>query len=190
MSSPIVVPFNFDPIATSIKTSNYTIPAGRYARISNLNNPAPSSNFSGSNTTGSAFPSCATIDGRVILVSGIRATLNANNFSAGSVTVSFSLIPSFAGIFTVAPSHPTGFCQVNSNSSWVTVVSGSSGTIFASGSFPNVTGLRLTWTGLQNTGSYAEILPYSSPSYFWAKEGEVIALTRSLVSVEEFNRIS
>jgi hypothetical protein len=31
MSSPIVVPFNFQPVSTTLRTSNYTIPSGRYA---------------------------------------------------------------------------------------------------------------------------------------------------------------
>lgn len=33
MSAPIFIPFNFNPVETSVKTSNYTIPAGRYAYV-------------------------------------------------------------------------------------------------------------------------------------------------------------
>lgn len=34
MSSPLTIPFNHQPISTSVKTSSYTIPAGNYARAS------------------------------------------------------------------------------------------------------------------------------------------------------------
>lgn len=33
MSSNLVVPFNFQPSSVSIKTSSYTIPAGKYAKV-------------------------------------------------------------------------------------------------------------------------------------------------------------
>lgn len=33
MSSPIVIPFNFDPIQISVVTTSFTVPAGRYARV-------------------------------------------------------------------------------------------------------------------------------------------------------------
>jgi hypothetical protein len=33
MGAPIVVPFNFQPVAVSVRTASYTIPAGRYARV-------------------------------------------------------------------------------------------------------------------------------------------------------------
>lgn len=33
MPAPIVVPFNFEPVAVSVRTASYTIPAGRYARV-------------------------------------------------------------------------------------------------------------------------------------------------------------
>lgn len=34
MSSRILIPFNFQPVATAVKTASYTIPAGRYAKVS------------------------------------------------------------------------------------------------------------------------------------------------------------
>jgi len=33
MSSRILIPFDYNPVASSIKTGNYTIPQGRYARL-------------------------------------------------------------------------------------------------------------------------------------------------------------
>jgi hypothetical protein len=33
MSAPFIIPFNFDPISTTLKTSSYTIPSGQYAEI-------------------------------------------------------------------------------------------------------------------------------------------------------------
>lgn len=33
MSSPIILPFNFQPVAVSVRTASYTIPTGRYARV-------------------------------------------------------------------------------------------------------------------------------------------------------------
>lgn len=33
MSSPLVIPFDHNPIAISVKTASYTIPVGRYARV-------------------------------------------------------------------------------------------------------------------------------------------------------------
>lgn len=33
MSAPLVVPFNFQPSAVSVKTGSYTIPAGKYAKV-------------------------------------------------------------------------------------------------------------------------------------------------------------
>lgn len=33
MSAPYIVPFNFQPVAISVKTTSYTIPAGKYARV-------------------------------------------------------------------------------------------------------------------------------------------------------------
>lgn len=33
MTAPLVVPFNFNPTSVSVRTSSYTIPAGRYAKV-------------------------------------------------------------------------------------------------------------------------------------------------------------
>lgn len=33
MSAPFIVPFNFQPVAVSVKTTSYTIPAGKYAQV-------------------------------------------------------------------------------------------------------------------------------------------------------------
>lgn len=33
MSSALVVPFNFQPESTSVRTSSYTIPTGKYAKV-------------------------------------------------------------------------------------------------------------------------------------------------------------
>jgi hypothetical protein len=44
MSSPIVVPFNFEPVSISVKTSSYTIPQGKYANCKNLDAEATINN--------------------------------------------------------------------------------------------------------------------------------------------------
>jgi hypothetical protein len=36
MSAPFIIPFDNNPASTSIKTTSYTIPAGKYARVQNL----------------------------------------------------------------------------------------------------------------------------------------------------------
>lgn len=33
MPAPIVIPFNFNPVTTTVKTGSYTIPAGKYAKV-------------------------------------------------------------------------------------------------------------------------------------------------------------
>jgi hypothetical protein len=33
MSAPIVVPFNYQPVSTTVQVASYTIPAGKYARV-------------------------------------------------------------------------------------------------------------------------------------------------------------
>jgi len=33
MSAPFFLPFNFQPVSVSVKTGSYTIPAGKYARV-------------------------------------------------------------------------------------------------------------------------------------------------------------
>jgi hypothetical protein len=34
MTAPFVMPFNFQPTSVSVKTGSYTIPSGKYARVS------------------------------------------------------------------------------------------------------------------------------------------------------------
>lgn len=80
MAAPLVVPFNFQPTAASVKTGSYTIPAGSYARVV--------VNLEGSATF--------TID----TVTALRGTQNSVLGSSGLITQTQNIEASSAGIAT------------------------------------------------------------------------------------------
>lgn len=93
MSAPLVVPFNFQPVSVSVKTSAYTIPAGSYALVKTNSaffsidavNVYPSFTIATSAATASTGTKFALVDGLVYVHTASLTVASANaNGNSGS----------------------------------------------------------------------------------------------------------
>ena len=90
MAAPFIIPFNNQPLTTTIKTASYTIPAGKYAKATGyfISN--------GSGTAATYTMSSLSIDGVAVLrESGFRVTRTI----AGATAV-FTVPSTFCGTMT------------------------------------------------------------------------------------------
>jgi len=172
MSSPIVIPFNFQPVETSVKTANYTIPVGRYARIahvsSNLNSTANNANLT--LATGSI-----SLNGSVI----VRAPVTYTLAGFGTTTTRTITAPSF-GLFTFLFNTSSGGTFIDS----VAAIAGSSYTL--GGSSYTVSPAQAV--SFLVKGIWTPNAPTNIET--WLRAGDVITIASMQVRVEEFNQIS
>jgi hypothetical protein len=197
MSSPIVIPFNFQPVETSVKTANYTIPVGRYARASFSFPNYPMTTASNANI--SLAVASISINGAVILRGKSGGRL-VTTVTARTVT-----IPS-AGYVT--------FGAVNSNSGaqivWnLTQFDGLTSVLENILTVNNFTAPRCNLSSMYlsrttsfvvqqtNTGSLSHslLIDYdpinnNQSSQVWLRAGDIIGISNAAAFVEEFNQIS
>lgn len=89
MSSPLVLPFNFQPVAVSVRTASYTIPPGRYARV--VVNLEGSATFTIGGVTALRGTQNNVLSSSNTQMSGTAPTQLAINSSAGTGTAAFGV---------------------------------------------------------------------------------------------------
>lgn len=203
MSSPIVVPFNFQPAETSIKTSNYTIPAGRYARVSivtGLGSVAVGPHSS-NNATFSRPVGFLRLNNISILTNDFSLT-SLNNSSPETFTLNFGSPVDLCGLFSLGvnsyQSNGAASLQVNLTSGgWTNVVSvviaDALSNSLAFNSFNQVNGIRVVkpagFAAYTLTGSYTKQNNVFNTDFF-VPSGSVLTASGVRYLVQEFNQIS
>lgn len=185
MSSPFVIPFNFQPLSSEIKSSTYTIPAGRYAQIEPVN---------------------TVTSNKAVVESDSNLTINISKIEIDSEDYyffpsSFRLAVSTSGERTItAPSQGVFdlFLTKNSDSSGTAYVSAVDGvTTGSSGQRSGTTGsvsndlnyghlslvaksVAINRTDSAGTASvFGKWQQTDKPSPIWLKSGQVITITGS-----------
>lgn len=183
MPAPFIIPFNYQPNSVSIKTSSYTIPAGKYALVSpksaffTLNgvdvftiNDSLSFNETSASTVVRYFVS----DGRYSWITSASGTRTGNT-SSGSVTLSLGSQTSIGS---------TQYVSLNRTLNGTTSASNihiPTGHIFVASS--NVNSGLYTWA----ISISVKILS-SDVTDLWVPSGSVLSGDNFIVS--EFNQIS
>jgi hypothetical protein len=198
MSAPFIVPFNFMTVQSSVRTANYTVPAGRYARLTPLADPPISIHLtqsSGHNPT--RTPSFIRVNGRNITYPDIEVGVAAAT-AAVTNTITFSTATDLCGTFLMnyeAGGSASYVMQVLQSGTWNTVVSGEG--LFGV-SVRRVASYRADCSGIRVTkpsSSTAQAISGSVVSgarsgYVWLRAGDVIAISATTYYLEEFNNIS
>jgi hypothetical protein len=183
----VFIPFNFDPIATTRKTSSYTIPVGRYARAKPASRTGTINGVEYlSGTTATISPSAGNASGTGILVDSntFNGRLEVTEVAVGTAIISLTLTTS------AAPSY------VLRQISWPTTsfsVFWENGHAISGDAFPSAPSKILTYSHFLissdqiNSGSNAyrqSIIYYENPEYTWVPSGTVLAGCNWMV--EEF----
>jgi hypothetical protein len=193
MSSPIVIPFNFQPVETSVKTANYTIPVGRYARASFSFSSIPQTNASNANLT---IPTASF---------GVNGVVLGRGVSTGRLVISNN-----STLRTVAaPSS-------GSTRMYFNILSGAQSTVNIEGEGNNSFGTSTTFQNYLSQNGAIEIFHRSTTvmtitnsssnfshynfiyypelklvqDFLWLRAGDIINLTNASAFVEEYNQIS
>jgi len=180
MSSPIVIPFNFQPVQTSKKTTNYTIPAGRYARATAIDCRGQ---LNGVEIFIGNFVTITTGNGRGLVGMNFTGKIEQAN-TTGSRTVSYVLTNggSTSGVTITNASNANnlpvtyfenGFCINIPNSNLIAT----------SGVTPTIEVISST-----SGAAFRVSKGIISPASIWVKSGDVLAGTSWIV--EEYNQIS
>jgi hypothetical protein len=172
MSAPFIIPFNFQPVSTSVKTASYTIPAGKYARVKPLR-----ADF----TLNGVSLGVTAIN--IVSVSGSIASLSVSPLS-GSVLISHTIE------ITTGSVSATGTIFTGTGSPAVGTISRTFiGSTTAAIAIP-VAGVAFSISVLcAATANYSVTHASFSepPDSFWIPSG---VLTGSMYIVEEYNNIT
>jgi len=163
MAAPFVVPFNFQPFSTTIKTASYTVPAGYYARITPmLNNISVDGVYIN--------------NGPLTVQSGDTTNLTLNIHAGQPYIFNWALIGSGTDYYTINGVNygRGGTAPYNTASGSVLLVP----TNFAST-------VSMTYTGTASEGPWSLQLWTSTPnnSQFWVKTGTVMDGSRYIVEL-------
>jgi len=174
MASPIVVPFNFDPVITAVRTASYTIPSGRYAQV---------------------FGECDS--GGSISVNGVTAvtTTAFSNIQVNGNAPSYTVPSGFRAKFrTISEGTTSGVLTLNGNSNY----GNQDNTTVQGGALSEVGPGGTASVSSSGTGTFQGIHGVAIPSnatnrqaQFWLKAGDVLSGAGSWRAVvQEFNKIS
>jgi len=176
----VFIPFNFEPISTTIKTSSYAIPSGRYARVKPFFLDSVSFDTSATVFTISD-PHTASLNGVVVAVSTIVATY----INATDVAIT---LPSYDMLARIQAGYTSGTLTYKIRTIKTFSFSADGGLT------AQVNGGSLVVSG----GSLSSMLITLEPNPavhlfepFWVKEGDTLAGTGSYRwLVEEYYKIT
>lgn len=173
MSAPFIVPFNFQPVSVSVKTTSYTIPAGKYAYVFvevysggiftiNAVNAITSDPFLNIDYAGTATGTIYTVPAGYRAIIPTVGSSNADSFTMNGNT--------FAGISTSANLIREG----------ITIEIGPSGTLASSSSGTKA----VSGVAIPSNATHKE-------TSFWLPTGTVLSGTSNWrATVMEYNMIS
>lgn len=202
MSAPFIIPFNHQPVSTSIKTSAYTIPSGKYARVIPLN-------WSGTwsipnNSTGLTYTDAGfDFNGSIIATQTYSVTYSLTTTQSATKT-NYIIPPAFSGVNCTYHVYCAGSASLDSFSSehvsgstvYTIGISGSSSVaqfMYEINSVPKIN--RLIITHIPNTAVSITTRGMFSCEMaaepFWVTEGDVLNSNgNGYFLIEEYNKIS
>lgn len=171
MSAPFIVPFNFQPVSVSVKTTSYTIPSGKYAYVfvevysggiftinavnSITSDPFLNIDYAGTSTAIYTVPA-----GYRAIIPVIGSTSTDNFYINGNTAAAFS----------AGAGHPTG----------VNIEIGPSGTLTSGSTFIKA----VSGVAIPSNATHKE-------TSFWLPTGTVLSGTSNWrATVMEYNMIS
>lgn len=176
MSSPIIVPFNFNPYAVEFKTSSYTVPAGSYAfaEVETIGAVLSSSTLT-SGSTG-VTPSNCTINSQIVAYGPASLTHRILN----NLSVNYNL-SSNGTVATINPSGPlsgTGFFVVSGNVAFSTTVTFT----FSLPAYAYIGNFYLYRNSTTSYGGSVGLTPVNSLKVrSWVPEGTILSGTGSFL---------
>jgi hypothetical protein len=197
----LLIPFDFNPIETSTKTSNYTIPSGRYARgiVRQGRESIPLAQFTGTESR-TINPSFVYLNGKNISFSDFTYSVNSSasvthtlNFASNLPYLGFFLDTTMSGLAGSSAS-----IQILLGATWTTITTFTNlrisvtlgGPIFYE--YEDVNGIRSTGTQIGTnrfTVSQGMRNGIIEGEPIWLKSGDVLGINNSLVWLEEYNVI-
>ena len=201
MSAPFIIPFNHQPVSTSIKTSAYTIPSGKYARVIPLNWNGTWSipnNSNGLTYTDAGFD----FNGSIISTQNYSVTYSMTSSSQAN-RINYIISPAFSGVncnyYAYNPSTGTSSLSTEHVTGSSTLTYGASGSGTAGSYYaaytliPKINRLIIvsypannisqTFRGMFSCEMAAEP--------FWVTEGDVLNSNGyGSFLIEEYNKIS
>jgi len=192
MSSPIVIPFNFQPVTTSVKTANYTIPTGRYARVIPSFPSIATTTVANTNLT---IPSVSFgINGEILSRGESIGRITSLN-AARTITVPSSGYVEFLTISPTGSATQASITNIDGLAVGQNLNSPAAGSFGTWATIPFIRGGTITIT---NILSSPNILIHFRPTlaqrregaYFWLNSGDIINLSNASAFVEEYNQIS
>jgi hypothetical protein len=200
MSSRVFVPFDNNPTSVSTKNSSYTVPAGKYAKISIL--PIGYVNLGSFTTTNTSATKTFTEAEIFMQINGISTYMASQYYFQGSITdsngnsssSSFTYYFNFPSIFRPkmivnSSSLPTAVAAVTliDGTSHISILNTTTQTLFDALSFSLSSGSFFTGTAIFKN----KITTESNFQQFWVSSGSVITVPSGFYyQVEEYNAIS
>jgi len=173
--------FNFDPAETSVKTANYTIPAGKYARITPLYSTTASHSAANNNN---ATPPNVNIQLNSLVVYRFPVSGSLSNSSSVSRVITF---PANGKCNVSVSANPLTPITLLINGASITPVSALGGDAFSYKAIASSVGMTAS-TG--NATLVASWVFHENKTSFFAKEGDAITIAGTCAFlVEEYNKI-
>lgn len=202
MSAPFIVPFNFQPVSTTIKTASFTVPAGKYGLIKMLVFTLVDTTYTlAANTSGTKT---VTEDECMLFINGVSAIAYpyaissvVNISSNGTLRSATIQMPASYGLCQIAirqvastTGTPSGSCAIQYNTTTIVTAALNTG---AAG-IGNCT-LNSYQNGSSSTFSSTVTQAFSPLNYSqsdaWVKSGDVITIpTGGKFIFTEYNMIS
>lgn len=197
----LLIPFDFNPIESSLKSANYTIPEGRYARaiIRQGRQSLAIANFAGTEAR-TIDPSFVYLNGKNIAFSDF-SYVTSNNSSVTHTLNLNSNLP-YLGFFLdstmTALDGSASLIQILLGATWTTITSFTNLRISTTLGSPvfyeyeDINGFRATGASSSTnrftiTQGLRNGIIEGEP--FWIKSGDVLSIDRHLVWLEEYNVI-
>ena len=201
MSSAYVLPFNFQPANVSVKTSSYTVPAGKYGLLVLLNKPIIGSNLNlGTNSSGTKFvqeSECMMfINGVAAIPMAYRVDTNMTIVANGTIRQAIVQMPdNYGSCLVMGKQYATlnGFETGSISIGWNGPIlsAGINGILVGTGNWGSQSyGNNLNGGPFTSGASYS-FEPSKVPSDLWLKSGDVIGVpTGGQYLFIEYNSIS
>lgn len=168
MSAPMIIPFNHEPVTSTIKTSNYTVPSGKYARVYVKDSMLPTLNSVPMYKSTLHVHSVA-----VGTAANVIAPTDADSMIATFTSLSGN--PVFFGTTSAVNSLACFYTQTVAATVYVPVKVSCGFSFWIQGSSPTLTGI-----------TYCK----NPDGWFWMKSGETLGILSGYIHVEEYNVIS
>lgn len=204
MASRLLVPFDYNPVSTEIKTGNYTVPSGKYARLTaGTQIPSSVNSTLSSSGTGTATQTYQTavfkLNTSSLILPPSFSVSSTQPSASNTVQINFSSNIDLSGIFrftvTAAGGGNAKTFAINVSGVWTTIftTTGNSFSNSVYAHYSNVSGIRVVHGGLGGSGGvsgYFEAVKQNDGIDIWLKSGDVIENNCTQYVITEYNVIS